>query len=326
MLTYILFFVGFILLIRGAEWLIDGASVLAQKIGISDLIVGLTVVAFGTSLPELIVNIFASSSDAGDLAIGNVLGSNIANILLIIGITAIIHPLTVHRNTVWREIIFNVMAACMLAVLVADTIIRGSEFSGLDKTDGIILMSYFVIFLYYTFGRTTFTQSKSQANTKTQSNAAIPNTVVKILIGATGLFFGGQWIVNGAIKFASLIGVSDAFIGLTIVAVGTSLPELAASIIAVRKKNVDIAVGNAVGSNLFNIFWVLGLSSFIKPLPFSDKLLPDVAMVVFAAAFLFGSMVVGRYRHQVSRPEGYVFVSLYVAYLAYAVYAGVISG
>lgn len=322
MITYILFVLGFVALIYGAEWLIDGASTLAKKVGVSDLIVGLTVVAFGTSLPELIVNLFAGA-ESGELAIGNVLGSNIANILLILGVAAILKPLTVHRTTVFREIVFNVFAAVILGVLVSERFLSEGGFQGLDHIDGFVLVSYFIIFLYYTFGRTTFSKpAEAEDESEERKPNVLPNTFAKIGAGMIMLFFGGRWIVDGAIEIATSLGVSDALVGLTIVAIGTSLPELAATVIAVRKNSVDIAVGNAVGSNLFNVFWVLGLGSLIRPLAFNESLLADVVIAFAVAGILFISMNVGKIRHQIGRNEGILFVTLYVLYLGFSVYRG----
>ncbi len=320
--TFILFFVGFATLIRGAEWLVEGSSILAKHLGISDLIIGLTVVAFGTSLPELIVNLYASA-ESSELAIGNIIGSNIANILLILGVAAIIKPLAIRRTTVYREVIFNIGAAAILGVLVSERFLSEGGFKGLDHIDGIILVSYFIIFMYYTFGRVYTRQQtlKEQRETKPQSvNFAL--VFIKIVAGSIGLWIGGQWIVDGAISFASHVGVSDSLIGLTIVALGTSLPELVASIVAVRKNSVDIAVGNVMGSNLFNIFWVLGLGAIIRPIGFDDKLVVDIAINLVIAVLLFLSMIVGRYRHQISKQEGKIFVILYVSYITFTILRG----
>lgn len=317
-MTYILFAIGFIFLIRGAEWLIDGSSVIAKKLGVSDLLIGLTVVAFGTSLPELVVNLFASG-ESPELAIGNVVGSNIANILLILGIAAAIHPITVHRAIVTREVLFNIFAAGMLGILVSERLLSKGGFDGLDHIDGVVLISYFVIFLYITFGRKTHAQSAMGVTppkrklTKKQYFWAIG----KVVAGSAGLFLGGKWIVDGAISIAELAGVSDAIIGLTIVAIGTSLPELAATITAVRRGKQDIAIGNILGSNIFNIFWVLGLSAFVSPLPFSDDLFLDVLFNFGIALMLWATLAIGKYKHQISRPEGYFFVTLYISYLIF---------
>lgn len=318
-ITIILFVLGFASLIFGAEYLIRGATTLARMFGISDLIIGLTVVAFGTSLPELVVNLFANA-ESGELAIGNILGSNIANILLILGIAAMIHPLSVHRTTVYREIIFNIAAALMLGVLVAERFLSEGGFDGLDHIDGAVLISYFAIFIYYTFGRSGFSFEEKPSVKKKVAGTSFVKTMLLIVGGSFGLYVGGRWIVDGAIEIASFFGVGDAIIGLTVVAIGTSLPELAASVSAVRQKNVDIAVGNVVGSNLFNIFWVLGLTAFIKPLAFSSELIIDVAINLSVALLLFVVMAYGRYRHQISRSEGQLFLFLYIIYIAATIF------
>jgi cation:H+ antiporter len=317
-MTYVLFIVGFVFLIRGAGWLVEGGSSLGRRLGLPELLIGLTIVAFGTSLPELIVNLFASQQ-SGDLAMANVVGSNIANILLILGIAAMIHPLTVHRTVVYREIIFNIIASIMLAILVADNFIGNhGGFAGLDKIDGIVLMSYFVLFLYYSFGKSNLSVT---AETSTEE-VNIPRAFFMIMGGILGLFFGGQWIVDGAVEVATTLGVSDALIGSTIVAVGTSLPELAASVVAARRGQVDIAIGNAVGSNLFNILWVLGLGAIIRPIAINHETFLDIYIAIIVALMLFMTMVFGRFRHQISRSEGRLFIVLYIAYLAIAVMTG----
>ena len=318
--TLLLFLLGFGALIRGAEWLIEGSSVLAKQFGISDLIIGLTVIAFGTSLPELIVNLFASA-ESSELAISNVVGSNIANILLILGVASIIKPLSVHRTTVYREIIFNIGAAGILGVLVAERFEGG--FKGLDHIDGLVLISYFAIFLYYTFGKVSTKDQSARERAKAKADTInVGNVFLKIVGGVVGLWLGGEWIVNGAIEMASFFGVSDALVGLTVVAIGTSLPELAASVVAVKQGNVDIAVGNAVGSNLFNIFWVLGLGAVVRPIGFSDDLVVDIVINVVVALILFSTMAFGRYRHQISRSEGKMFIALYIAYLLFVISRG----
>ncbi len=325
-MIYTLFIVGFFVLIIGAQWLVDGASKLAKKTGISELIVGLTVVAFGTSLPELIVNLFASSNGSDALAAGNILGSNITNILLVLGVAALIMPLTIHRRMVWREVLFGVFAASMLGLLVADKWLGDTEtFVGLSSIDGLVLITFFVIFLYYTFGRARISSSAAH-NRRVQKKAMpgikISSALVKICGGSLGLFFGGKWIVEGAATAASNFGINEALVGMTIVAVGTSLPELAATIAAVRKKKVDIAIGNVVGSNLFNILWVLGLGATLSPLAFAPQQVFDVGIVIAVSVLLFVTLVFGRYKHQISRLKGLWFLSLYAAYTLFIIARG----
>lgn len=233
MLTYILFIIGFVILIKGANLLVDGAASIANKLKISSIVIGLTIVAFGTSAPEFIVNIFASVQGNTEIAIGNILGSNIANILLILGISAIIYPLATQKNTVWKEIPLSLLTAILLGVLVNDTLIDGGTFSGLTRIDGIVLLSFFLIFLYYTFGIAKVSGENSDLEIKQLSNL---KSTIYIVGGLLGLVIGGKWIVDGAIKIAELFNVSQSLIGLTVVAIGTSLPELATSAVAAYKR------------------------------------------------------------------------------------------
>jgi len=316
MLTYLLFIIGFIALIKGADLLVDGASAIAKKFKISDLVIGLTIVALGTSAPELFVNIFASLNGNADIAIGNILGSNICNILLILGISALIFPLKVTKGTVWKEIPMSLLAALLIGIMANDYLIDKVNFNVLTRTDGISLIAFFIIFLYYTFGI-----AKNETDTgsvSVEKNFSLLKSGGLILLGLIGLVIGGQWIVNGAIVIANLFGVSQSLIGLTIVAIGTSLPELATSAVAAYKKNADIAVGNIVGSNIFNVFWILGLSSMIKPLPFQPKNNIDIGMTIFATVLLFLWMFVGKKRI-LQRWQGLTFILLYFGYIIFLI-------
>src|SRR3990167_7329805 len=310
-IPYILLPVGFILLIKGADFLVEGASSIAKRLGISALAIGLTIVAFGTSAPELVVNIFASLQGNADIAIGNILGSNIANILLILGISAVIYPLAVKRGTVWKEIPLGLLAVIVMALMANDRLIDGGTFSGLTRIDGFILLSFFIIFLYYTFGISKTAGSGPDVVVKNRSSL---KSGIIIVIGLTGLTLGGKWIVDSAVTIAESLKISQAVIGLTVVAIGTSLPELATSAIAAYKKNTDIAIGNIVGSNIFNIFWILGISSVIAPLPFSAALMRDVAVTLVATFLLFVFMFVGK-KHILERWQGVCFTLAYVLYL-----------
>ena len=315
MLTYVLFVIGFFILIKGADLLVDGASSIAQKFRISPLVIGLTIVAFGTSAPELVVNIFASASGNAEIAIGNILGSNIANILLILGISAAIYPLASKRNTVWKEIPLCLLATLVLGAMANDILIDGAGLSILSRIDGFILIAFFVIFLYYTFGIAKVSGGDSDIEIKKYS---LGKSTLFILLGLAGLVLGGQWIVDGAVKIAEYFGISQSLIGLTIVAVGTSLPELATSAIAAYKKQSDIAIGNVVGSNIFNIFWILGLSSTIRPLPFNPSANIDILMTIGATLILFLLMFVGK-RNIIERWQGIFMVVLYFIYTGFLV-------
>jgi len=315
MLTYILFVVGFVLLISGANLLVEGSASIAKKLNISSIVIGLTIVAFGTSAPELIVNIFASIQGNTDIAIGNILGSNIVNILFILGVSAVIFPLATKENTVWKEIPLSLLAAILLGVMVNDTLIDGGTFSGITRIDGIIFLAFFIIFLYYTFGISKVIGENTDLEIKEMSYM---KSSLYIVGGLSGLIFGGKWIVDGAIKIAEGFNVSQSLIGLTIVAIGTSLPELATSAVAAYKKQSDIAIGNVVGSNIFNIFFILGFSALIRPLPFSKTSDIDIIMTIFSSLILFLIMFIGK-KHTIERWQGITMIVIYIGYVAYLI-------
>jgi len=309
--TYLFLALGFVLLIKGADLLVEGASSLAKKLGISTLVIGLTIVAFGTSAPELIVNLFASFQGNPDIAIGNILGSNIANILLILGISAVIFPLAVKRGTVWKEIPLCLLAIVVTAFMANDALIDGGKFSGLTRIDGLVLISFFIIFLYYTFGISKSGEGDTGVVIKERS---LFKAGAMVAVGLVALTIGGKWIVDSAVNIATSLGVSQAILGLTVVAVGTSLPELATSAVAAYKKNADIAIGNIVGSNIFNVFWILGISAVISPLPFSAMLMRDVAVTIAATFLLFIFMFIGK-KHILERWQGVCFILAYIIYI-----------
>jgi len=314
MLLYILLIAGFVLLIMGADFLINGASSIARRFYVSDLAIGLTIAAFGTSTPELFVNLFASGKGSTDIAIGNILGSNIANILLILGVSSIIYPLTVAKGTVWREIPFSLLAILVLAVLANDRLIDNSDSSIVLRTDGLVLLCFFIIFLYYFVSIAKRIEGREELIAS--KHYGLLRSLLWLILGLIGLTLGGKWIVDAAVHLATRFGMSQSMVGLTIVAVGTSLPELAASAVAAYKKNPEIAVGNVVGSNIFNIFFVLAASSIIRPLPFKETGNIDIGMAVLASLLLFAFMFTGR-RRLLDRWEGVVFLVLYAAYIVF---------
>jgi cation:H+ antiporter len=311
-LSVLLLFVGFFLVIEGASLLVDGGSSLARRLHISDLAVGLTVIAFGTSLPELSVNIAASIKGTSEIAITNVLGSNTANILLILGISSIIFPLAVTKGTVWKEIPFSLLAAVVLALLAANNITAEKDYSKLTRIDGFVLLSFFIIFLYYTAG------IAHQTNAVTEQipakNLSLNKSIFFIVGGLVLLIFGGSWIVSGAIDIAGRLHISESAIGATIVAVGTSIPELATSVAAATKKNADIAVGNVIGSNIFNIFFILGISALIRPLTIHSSDIIHFAAVIIANIALFVFMFTGK-RRLIDRWEGWLLLAGYILYI-----------
>ncbi|MGB2696515.1 MAG: calcium/sodium antiporter [Candidatus Zixiibacteriota bacterium] len=316
MIEIVLLVIGFVLLIKGADFLVEGASSIARRLKVSDLVIGLTVVAFGTSTPELFVNIIASIKGNSGIAIGNILGSNIANVLLILGISSIIFPLSVTKGTVWKEIPLSLLAALMLGVLANDQLIDKNGFSALTRIDGLVLISFFIIFLYYSFSIAKRVEGMDE-HVPTREYGLAKSSLL-VIAGLVGLAVGGKWITEGAIHIASILGVSQSFIGLTLVALGTSLPELATSAVAASRKNAEIAVGNVVGSNIFNIFWVLGLSAVIKPIPFEPRSNIDIGVTISASVFLFITMFTGKQR-LLDRWEGIIFVILYVSYIAFLI-------
>jgi cation:H+ antiporter len=315
MLPWVLLLFGFGLLIKAADWLVDGASFLARRLKVSDLAIGLTVVAFGTSTPELFVNLVAATQGKTALALGNVIGSNIANILLILGVAAIITPLAAAAGTVWKEIPFSLLAAVVLGIVVNDRLLGGVS-DVITRGDGLVLLCFLAIFFYYT-AAIAFDGGDFDPQTEIKS-MPLPMALLRVAIGLAGLMAGGWLIVDNATLIAQGIGMSEALIGLTVVAVGTSLPELATSAVAAYKGNADIAIGNVVGSNIFNIFFILGLTAAIHPVPCESGLNFEVLVLVVASLLLFISMFTGR-RRSVDRWEGVVFVLLYIAFVSYKI-------
>lgn len=313
MLLTILFLVlGFFLLIKGADFLIDGSVSLAKRLKVSDIVVGLTIVAFGTSTPELIVNIMASINGNSEIATGNIIGSNILNIFFILGVSALIYPLLVLKNTVWKEIPLSLLAAVLVGVLGNDRIIDGSAANVLTRIDGLVLLSFFVIFLVYVVGISKVSETREEIVAHRYGYLKI---FFLITLGLGLLVLGGKCVVDSAVSLARMWGVSESLIGLTIVAVGTSLPELATSAVAASKKKADIAVGNIVGSNIFNIFFILGISAVMRPIPLNvQKDNMDIGVCILASFLLFALMFFGQ-RHVLSRKEGAIFLFVYAGYI-----------
>jgi cation:H+ antiporter len=268
-------------------------------------------------MPELFVNIIASSKGNTDIAIGNVVGSNIANIFLILGVSSIIYPLAVTKGTVWKEIPFSLLAAIVLFAVANDQLLDDSKMSNLTRIDGLVFLSFFIIFIYYTFSIAIRIEGLEEHVPAKQHGW--PLSFSYIMLGLIGLTLGGKWIVDGAVTLATKFGMTESLVGLTIVAVGTSLPELATSAVAAYKRNVEIAVGNVVGSNIFNIFFVLGISAIIKPLPFQMKNNLDIGVVILSSLMLFLFMFTGK-RRSLDRWEGLIFLVCYVVFVGYLVF------
>jgi cation:H+ antiporter len=304
---------GLLVLIKGADWMVNGASALARKYHVSDLVIGLTIVAFGTSAPELVVNVVASTQNFHDIVFGNVLGSNIANLFLILGITGIIYPIVVQSSTTWREIPLSLLAIIML-FLLANNFFLSDELQ-LSRADGVILLILFGFFMLYVFNL-----ARTDPMPKEVEVSEMPalRMYVLIVIGLAGLVIGGRLVVDHAVKIASLLGLSEKIIGFTIVAVGTSLPELATSVVAAIRKNTNIAVGNIIGSNIFNIFLVLAVSSVVRPVVFNPVFNTDVYLLAGGTAFLFMAMFTGG-RKKLDRWEALLLLLVYIGYTSWLV-------
>ena len=318
-MLYFLFALGFVLLIKGADYLVDGSASIAKKFNISNLVIGLTIVAFGTSAPELIVNLFASFQGSADLAISNIVGSNLANMFLILGVASVVYPLKVKSNTVWKEIPLSLLAIVLCFFMANDVMFDGASLNAISRIDGVSLIAFFIIFMYYSFGLA------KNGDDEGEKIEVLPTSksILYVLGGMIGLAVGGKWIVDGAVFIAKSFNMSEALIGLTVVAIGTSLPELATSYAAARKQNADIAVGNTVGSNIFNVFWILGLSSMIRPLPFDAvNNNSDMYLAIFASFLLFLFMFVGK-KHLLQRSQGVLFLVIYFAYMIFKVVTNV---
>ncbi|GAB3203662.1 cation:H+ antiporter [Pontibacter aydingkolensis] len=320
MLLYFLFIVGFIFLIKGADILVSGASSIAKRYGLSDMVVGLTIVSFGTSLPELIINILSSLQGQSELAIGNVFGSNVANLLLILGITALICPLPIKRNTILTEIPFSLIATLLVGFLANATLIDNRAELYISRTDGAILLFFFVLFMAYIYNIAR-TNKDEVIPDDVDEDMPIGKAIIYILLGVTGLFLGGKWVVDGAVDIAQNFGLSESFIGLTVVAIGTSLPELVTSAMAAYRRNIDIAVGNVVGSNIFNLLWILGISALINPLPFDVVSNSDIVMMILASTLLIITMPIGK-KNTIDRWNGVLFLAVYIGYIVFLVQRG----
>lgn len=311
-LQIVLLVIGLLLLVKGADWLVEGASTVARKKRVSDLAIGLTIVAFGTSAPELVVNVVASVQNHQDIVFGNVIGSNNFNLFAILGIAGLITPLAVQSSTVYKEIPISFIAALLLFVLV-----NGFLFGGeiLSRMDGLILLVFFALFLLYVYKQLKRDPEKTEVKTVDMSNAKVWGLIV---IGLAGLVIGGRLVVTSAVDMATAMGVSEKLIGLTIVAAGTSLPELATTVVAALKKNNDIAVGNIIGSNIFNIFFILGVSAVVRPIPFDTIFNTDLYLLFGGTILLFLTMFTFG-KKQLDRWEAGILLAIYVAYTIYLI-------
>lgn len=310
---------GVVLVLWGADKLTDGATGLARRFQVNDLVIGLTVVAFGTSLPEFVTSLFAAIKGSSAISLGNVIGSNIFNTLVIVGMTALTRPIWVSKSTLAKDIPFALLSSLVFGVLCLDLWFNATDENYISRGDGLILLFFFVIFMYYTF---SIARNKNEGEQVTEASlvqeASMPYWKIGlyIVLGLVGLVLGGNLFVSGASGIAADLGVSEAVIGLTLVAGGTSLPELATSIVAARKGNSAIAIGNVIGSNIFNVFFVLGICSFISPMNATSVSLTDIFILIFSMLLMWGFASTSR---KISRWEGLVMVVLYCSYVTYLI-------
>ena len=308
-----LLLIGLIVLVKAADLLITGSSSLALRFGISAMTVGLTIVSMGTSMPELLVSLTSGLQHRSDLAIANVIGSNIFNVLVVLGIAAIIRPLPVGDSTITSEIPFSLTAALLVGFLANASLFASHAALSISRLDGAILLFFFILFMLYVYRTASIS---NQLEPKVPSEASVTRSTVYILLGIVGLYFGARWVVTGAVAIAEHLQVDDALIGLTVVAIGTSVPELVASAVAAYRGQTDIAVGNVVGSNIFNLLFILGTTASIVELPFDVVSNFDLVMVIASSAMILVAMVVSR-KTTIQRSHGVVFLGLYLLYLGH---------
>ncbi len=320
MINFIWLIFGVALIIFAANWLTDGAASIARKWGISDMVVGLTVVAFGTSAPELSISIISALQGNAPMAVGNVVGSNIFNILVIIGVVALIRPIKVEPSVMVNELGLVIISSIALLAIGFSDMLGSGDMRIVTRPEGILLLLFFAIFLRYTFAQAKNASASDPTATEAGKRKELPiwKSVLMVIAGLAGLVYGGDSFVAGASGVAMSLGMSEAVVGLTIVAAGTSLPELATSIVAAIKGNAGIAIGNVIGSNIFNIFLVLGLTATITPLPFGGVGHFDLAVMMLASVlFWFFSWKIGKCT--ITRVEGGVLTALYVGYIIWEV-------
>ena len=312
-LSILLLVAGFAIVIKGADFLVDGASSMAKRYRVSELTIGLTIVAFGTSAPEMVVNIIAAIRGYDNVSMGNIVGSNIFNLLLILGVSGLIYPIVVQSKTVWKEIPFSLFAGVLLIILANDTIVFHSSENFITRFDGIIFLIFFCLFLLYAFSNMNNEQKNSSDRIKVFS---MFKTIFYIVMGFAFLITGGKMVVHHAVELAKALEVSERIIGLTVIATGTSLPELATSAVAAVKKRSDLAIGNVIGSNIFNILLILGTTALIRPLRYSITFNAEILIYLLATLFVFTAMFTGK-KGKIDRWEAGILLLLYVGYMVY---------
>ncbi|MFQ3212528.1 MAG: cation:H+ antiporter [Marivirga sp.] len=312
-ISFIVF--GFILLIKGADFMVSGAASFAKKFHVPEIIIGLTIVAMGTSAPEMVVNLVSGSKGLDDVIFGNIIGSSLFNLLLILGIAGIVRPLRVHSNTVWREIPFSLALCLVFFILVNDVFFFGSSENGIGKLDGILLLLCFGGFLFYIFRSVKRNKSPLEFPDETKNYTNL-TTFLMIFGGIAGLVIGGRMVVDHSVEIARNMAISEKMIGLTILAAGTSLPELATSVVAAYKGKADIAIGNVIGSNIFNISLILGVNGLIRPINYNTEFNTDMLFLIAGSLMLFVFMFTFS-KKKLDRWESAIYLLIFIAYMIF---------
>lgn len=307
-----LIIVGFVLLIKGADFLVDGASNIAKRLRIPQIIVGLTIVSIGTSLPELMVSLKSSLEGLSDISLSNVIGSNLCNLLLILGLASIIRPVMFKKETKYAEIPIAILSSVILLILGNKIFVDNNMIS---RIDGIILLVFFLGFIAYTIVQALTSKKNIEESEDEKARHTIIN-IVLILIGIVGLKFGGDFVVDNAVAISKMLGLSEKIIGLTIIAIGTSLPELVTSVVAASKGNSDIAIGNVLGSNIFNALWIVGLSATIKPLNYDVAFNIDLVLLTISTILLY-TFTFGEPKDKMTRGNGIIYIAMYAMYMLF---------
>ena len=313
-LNIILLIIGFVILIKGADLFVDGASGVAGNFKVSKMLIGLTIVAFGTSAPEFAVSVKSLLIGSGDMVLGNVIGSNILNILLILGFSSLTHPLNVKNNTVRKELPITLMITCAFAVLLSDNLFAKNFTNSFPRGDGIVLVLFFGVFIYYLISMTRNKVTDEEDN----SIPSMKKSIILTIIGIMGIILGSNLVVEGASELAKIIGISERMIALTVVALGTSLPELVTSVTATKKGEYDIAIGNVIGSNIFNIGMVIGVPvSLIGGIQSINFSYIDIIVMISSALLLF---LFSFNDNKITKKEGVVFLLIFVIYYSYVIF------
>ena len=309
--SLILFILGFYILIKGAQLLIRGAVSLARVFNVSNWFIGAFVISIGTSIPELSINI-ASTFTGNNIGLATIIGSNTFNIFVILGLSAIFYPLVMRREWVVKDAFFNIVFIFTATVMILFSVV-GESFDGITRGEGLILLSIFFIWVWFLFHRKSSVEEETDIEVVTLFAA-----FVMVVLGIVGVFIGGQWVVDGAVTVALLLGAEPAFVGLTIIAIGTSLPELTVSLVALSRGSTSIAIGNILGSSIFSFLGVLGITALINPIVVLPGIQFDIFVVLTAAVLFFTLMLVGR-RYMLSRAEGVLFLVLYFSYIIFLI-------